>query len=181
MRFQNHLVPLIICVSVKFSVCGINDSLTWRCLTWLWRDLILPASGCLAAQCSGLHAHLISTIFLERMRGGHCQSDKHWNCFEGNVGETSERRGRAHIYGLFWVHRNSLELNCTKLKWPDDCLWVSESTIVLILKLTDLYQYHVSWQDLFQRTHPVHFLDSKAQGVGVDLSMPSLRTPSMAR
>ncbi|KAK7109186.1 uncharacterized protein [Littorina saxatilis] len=36
-------------------------------------------------------------------------------------------------------------------------------------------------QELFQRTHPVHYLDSKAQGVGVDLSIPSLRTPSMAR
>ncbi|KAK7479244.1 hypothetical protein BaRGS_00029492, partial [Batillaria attramentaria] len=36
-------------------------------------------------------------------------------------------------------------------------------------------------QELFQRTHPVHYLDSKAQGVGVDMSIPSLRTPSMAR
>ncbi|KAL8607927.1 hypothetical protein ACOMHN_005482 [Nucella lapillus] len=36
-------------------------------------------------------------------------------------------------------------------------------------------------QDLFQRTHPVHYLDSKSQGIGVDLSIPSLRTPSMAR
>lgn len=36
-------------------------------------------------------------------------------------------------------------------------------------------------QEIFQRTHPVHYLDSKAQGVGVDMSIPSLRTPSMAR
>ena len=27
------------------------------------------------------------TIFLERTREGHRQSDKHWNCFKGNVGE----------------------------------------------------------------------------------------------
>ena len=25
------------------------------------------------------------------------QSDKHWNCFKGNTGETSERRGEAHM------------------------------------------------------------------------------------
>ena len=28
---------------------------------------------------------------------GHRQSDEHWNRFKGNVGETSERRGGAHI------------------------------------------------------------------------------------
>ena len=27
----------------------------------------------------------------EGRRGGHCQSDEHWNCFKGNVRETSER------------------------------------------------------------------------------------------
>ena len=31
---------------------------------------------------------------------GHGQSDKHWSCFKGNVGETSERRGGAHIMGF---------------------------------------------------------------------------------
>ena len=38
-------------------------------------------------------------IFLERTREGHCQSDKHWNCFRGNGGETSERWGGG--YGGF--------------------------------------------------------------------------------
>ena len=36
-------------------------------------------------------------IFLERTREGHRQSDEHWNCFKGNVGETSERRDGMHI------------------------------------------------------------------------------------
>ncbi|BFZ01604.1 hypothetical protein BsWGS_04643 [Bradybaena similaris] len=36
-------------------------------------------------------------------------------------------------------------------------------------------------QELFKRCHPVHFLNSQFQGVGVALSMPGLRTPSMAR
>ena len=31
------------------------------------------------------------------MREGHRQSDEHWNRLKGNVGETSERRGGAHM------------------------------------------------------------------------------------
>ena len=37
------------------------------------------------------------TIFLERMREGHRQSDEYWNRFKGNVGETSERRSGAYM------------------------------------------------------------------------------------
>ena len=33
------------------------------------------------------------TIFLERTREGHRQSDEHWNCRKGNVGEMSEMSG----------------------------------------------------------------------------------------
>ena len=29
-----------------------------------------------------------STIFLERTTAGHRQSDKHWNRFKGNIGDT---------------------------------------------------------------------------------------------
>ncbi|XP_059174444.1 kinase non-catalytic C-lobe domain-containing protein 1-like [Physella acuta] len=36
-------------------------------------------------------------------------------------------------------------------------------------------------QDLFRKCHPVHFLNSQFHGVGVALSMPGLRTPSMTR
>ena len=36
-------------------------------------------------------------IFLKRTRECHRQSDEHWNRFKGNVGETSERRGGAHL------------------------------------------------------------------------------------
>ena len=36
-------------------------------------------------------------ILLERMREGHRQSDKHRNHFKVNTGETSERRGGAHM------------------------------------------------------------------------------------
>ena len=37
------------------------------------------------------------TIFLEMTRDGHGQSDEHTDCSKGNVGETSERRGGAHM------------------------------------------------------------------------------------
>ena len=37
----------------------------------------------------------LSTIFLERTREGHRQSDEHWNRFKDNVGDTSETRGGA--------------------------------------------------------------------------------------
>ena len=36
-------------------------------------------------------------IFPERTREGHRQSDKHYNHFKGNNGETSERCGGAHM------------------------------------------------------------------------------------
>ena len=48
---------------------------------------------------------------LERVKEGHRQSDKHWNCFKGNVGETFERWGRAHNYGLFHLDHRSV-LRC---------------------------------------------------------------------
>ena len=37
------------------------------------------------------------TIFLERTRKGHHQSGEHWNHFEGDTGETSERWDGAHM------------------------------------------------------------------------------------
>ena len=49
------------------------------------------------------------TIFLERTREGHRQSGEYWNCFQGNVGETSEKRSGAYNYELFRVHRHHLE------------------------------------------------------------------------
>ena len=53
-------------------------------------------------------------IFLERTREGHHQSDEHWNCFEGQIGETSERRGGVHNYGLF----PSTQIpSWTEMKW----------------------------------------------------------------
>ena len=45
------------------------------------------------------------TIYLERMRDDHCQSDRHWNCFKGTL-------GKLLINGLerIWALRYLLEL-----------------------------------------------------------------------
>ena len=37
----------------------------------------------------GKRKHLVH--FSERMREGNCYSDKNWNCFKGNIGDTSKR------------------------------------------------------------------------------------------
>ena len=52
-----------------------------------------------------------SMISLLRARKGHYQSDKWWNSFNSNNGETSEQQGHVHIYGVFWVRRYHLQLN----------------------------------------------------------------------
>ena len=52
-----------------------------------------------------------SMTFLERKRKGHRQSDQHWHCFKGNIGETHEMG--CSTYGLSWAHRYHLELNWT--------------------------------------------------------------------
>ena len=66
-----------------------NTLFNWPRQRWFLLDLynVLERHG--QRKCS--------TIFLERMREGHCQSDEHWNRFKGNIGETSARRGGAHM------------------------------------------------------------------------------------
>ena len=44
-------------------------------------------------------------------REGYRQSDEHWNCFKGNVTETSESWVERIRYALFREHRYHLELN----------------------------------------------------------------------
>ena len=47
--------------------------------------------------------------FLERTREGHRQSDKHWNRFKGDAGETSG----AHILYIMGFSER-IELSCTE-------------------------------------------------------------------
>ena len=57
--------------------------------------------------------------FFLKGREGHRQSDEHWHCFKGNVGETSEMR--VQRFWAFRAHRYHLELN--KKGWrPMPCI-----------------------------------------------------------
>ena len=38
-----------------------------------------------------------STIFRERTRKGHHQSNQHWNCFKGSIEKAAERRSETHM------------------------------------------------------------------------------------
>ena len=78
-----------------------------------WRlersEVLRSLRHCLRAQSQGHHTidrleggerrgkRKHWTTFPERTREGHRQSDEHGNCFKGNAGETSERRGGAHM------------------------------------------------------------------------------------
>ena len=57
-------------------------------------------------------------IFLERMRGGHHQTDEHWNRFKGNTGETSDKLGGRH---KLWAFPSPQIPSWTELNW---CLTV---------------------------------------------------------
>ena len=67
------------------------------------------------------------TVFLERKREGHRQTDKHWNCFKGSVWETSERQGGAHMGFPACI---DIILNWTEL-------WVLHVFLIIIM-----YVYH---------------------------------------
>ena len=72
------------------------------CFKYVMMTAILTHASCPVLARYGTKC---SAIFLERTREGHRQSDKHWNCLKGVVGETSERHGRAHMgfSGLFFA------------------------------------------------------------------------------
>ena len=75
-------------------------------------------------------------IALEKVRMR--QSDEHWNCFKGKVGETSERWGGAHNYGLFrapWYHLEQNRIDVIRLQahwviFSSDCADSTESALL---------------------------------------------------
>ena len=76
--------------------------------------------GSTYSLCINVHVYKRSTIFLERTRKGHRQSNQHWNCFKGNIGDTPERRCGAHMGFPERIDTilNWTELNWTELNWP---------------------------------------------------------------
>ena len=80
-----------------------------------------------------------ATIFLERTREGHRQSDEHWNSFKGNVGEISEKRGGAHE--VFSARIDTI-LNWTELL----CfLWLRLHTFYVISAFCYWGLTHFTW------------------------------------
>ena len=64
------------------------------------------------------------------------KSDEDWNCFRGNVGETSERWSGAHNYGLFWVHNTILNWTEERERERERELVQSETVSILASCLT---------------------------------------------
>ena len=80
----------------------------------------------------GKRKHL--TIFVERTRDGHHQSNKHLNCFKGNIGETSERCG-----GVLMGHSKRIDTTIKSIQIIFFKLWfVMEQSTPWRQKLTIL-------------------------------------------
>ncbi|XP_076460857.1 uncharacterized protein LOC143293637 isoform X2 [Babylonia areolata] len=115
----------------------------------------------------------------------HLASPKRWESFRSLLGRrksegTGKAGGRKEEKGLVVEKRPA-----SRAEEGGSTLTLSRRTDVAHLmdysphRLAE--QLTLMEQELFHRTHPVHYLDSKSQGVGVDLSIPSLHTPSMSR
>ena len=101
------------------------------------------------------------TIFLERTREGHRQSDEHWNRFKCNFGETSKRLGGAHNYGLFRAHKYHLELNWTDSSrwlggWDADFVFKYIFVVVLVNNFVYAFQETVTESVSFSAIFSVH-------------------------
>ena len=76
-----------------------------------------------------------SMIFLKRMRKDHYQLDEHWNCFKGNIGETSDRWGGVCTGFSKCIH--------TILNWSEQSL----NTLMQSLSLNTQYSWCPSTLD----------------------------------
>ena len=98
---------------------------------WQWLSLVLSRK--------------IVYIFLERMREGHRQSDEHWNCFKGNVGETSE--GGAH---MGFAKRIDTILNwneCRKKRKKNPNWWFGIGNVLNLRRIKNIFSpyLYLSW------------------------------------
>ena len=88
-----------------------------------------------------------STIFLERTRKGHRQSDQHWNCFKGNIGEIPQRRGGA-LMGL--PERIDTILNWTELDLAELNSYVVKKLLKLVAYFRLKVRTHCPNHDTYQ-------------------------------
>ena len=112
----SYLCVSVMILGVLKTVCG------WTSKNWLlpyacWGLHFIDSAACVLSFDHSAPLHIYhhqspgrerrnrkerAAIFIERTREGHRQSYKRWNCFEGIIlGETSERKGGTHNYGLF--------------------------------------------------------------------------------
>ena len=88
-----------------------------------------------------------------RVREGHRQSDEHWNHFKGDIWETYERRGGAHM-GFF--ERLDTNLNCEdrRLIW-----WqvICSDCIIVWGQMTDMMTSDMQW--LYHYVRPDDWYD----------------------
>ena len=99
------------CASENLKCCG-----AWDTKPKTWHYWLLGGERSRKRKCL--------MIFLERMRKGHCQSDKHWNTFRQHWVKTSDWWGGAHM-GLpkpIDTTLNSTELNRSHITGCSICL-----------------------------------------------------------
>nr|KAI8756211.1 kinase non-catalytic C-lobe domain-containing protein 1-like [Biomphalaria glabrata] len=103
----------------------------------------------------------------------HLSSPMRWNSFRSLLKISKPSKGSYRLGKT----KSEQRLNaCTEVQRSSQKFSVIDcSAHVLAEQLTLLEQ------EFFRKCHPVHFLNSQCQGVGVALSMPGLRTPSMSR
>ena len=93
------------CEALCLGRCEVLRSL--RRNTWAQSQLDITTSITWGETCRKRKSTM---LFFERMRKGHCQSDKHWNCFKGNTGEILKDEVEC-------IYQAILKLNWNELNW----------------------------------------------------------------
>ncbi|KAH9500932.1 hypothetical protein Btru_069231 [Bulinus truncatus] len=100
-------------------------------------------------------------------------SPARWNSFRSLLKFSKPVKGGSHLSKT----RSEQKLNaCAEGQRSSMKFSISDCPAHVLAEQLTLLE-----QEFFRKCHPVHFLNSQFQGVGVALSMPGLRTPSMSR
>ena len=94
----------------------------------------------------------VQDVLLKRTREEHHQSDKHWNCFKGNTGETSQRRGGTHILYINIGFSEHIDIpSWTELKWTSHYfLPIMDRNFVLTISSWKSWQFSTRLYSLTQ-------------------------------
>ncbi|KAK3589437.1 hypothetical protein CHS0354_020772 [Potamilus streckersoni] len=123
----------------------------------------------------------------EKHKQSQAEKIKEWESFKslvrGKSHTNKDRPGHPSSGGTVCIERrrHSLALTNEELFHPkvmrrtDTFTLIDYSAQVLAEQLTLIQQ------GMFQLAHPVHYLDSKSRGIGVEMAHMGLRTPSLGR